>query len=118
MIRARLLSENLIARRMTRQGEIFMYRRPQGPPSGSNEAVDRWLHQVTQSFDFSPLFNGDQQQARGVAQRYLEHLKQEARRDRMKWPEIAARLKQISPHLRRGFQTFFAFYDAALRSSH
>lgn len=115
MIREPLLLETLVSRRMTRQGEIFMWRRPQGPPPGDDQ-IDRWLHQATQSFDFAPLFNGDQQQARIVAQRYIEHLKKTASQDGIDWRSVKERLKQVSPHLRRGLRTFFAFYDAAIRA--
>lgn len=106
--------ETLITRRMTRQGPIYMFRRPAGPPP--NEDVDRWIHKATQSFDFTPLFNGDQQQARWVAQGFLKHLQMEARRDHMDWDEVRARLRQSAPFLRRGFQTFFVYYDSKLKS--
>lgn len=116
MIRQRLLVETLISRTITRRGPVFMYRRPQGPPVTSDETLDRWLHKTTQTFDFAPLFNGDQHQARIVAERYLEHLKKEARREGMDWSALAARLNQVSPFLRRGFQTFFSFFDSATRT--
>jgi len=112
-----LLVETLITRRMTRQGQIYMFRKPQGPPVTDDRHLDQWLHKATQSFDFSPIFSGDQQQARIVAQDYLQHLKKEASRERLEWGPLARRLKQVSPHLRRGFSTFFAFYDGSLRSS-
>lgn len=114
MIRQALLCESLIARRMTRQGTIYMFRRPTGPPP--NEKLDRWIHKATQIFDFTPLFNGDQQQARWIAQDFLQHMRQEAKRDRMDWSEVRERLRQSSPYLRRGLNTFFAFYDGKIRS--
>jgi hypothetical protein len=106
--------EALIRRRMTRQGEIYMFRRPTGPPP--NETTDRWIHKATQLFDFTPLFNGDQQQARWVAQDYLKHLKTEANRDGTDWDTVRDRLRQASPYLRRSLQTFFVYYDGKLRS--
>jgi len=117
MIRQTLLVETLVTRTITRRGPVFMYRRPQGPPVTSDDSIDRWLHKTTQAFDFSPMFNGDQYQSRIVAERYLAHLKKESAREGMDWGEVASRLKQISPHLRRGFQTFFSFFDASVRTS-
>jgi hypothetical protein len=99
---------------MTRQGNIYMFRRPAGPPP--DEEIDRWLHKATQVFDFTPLFNGDQQQARWVAQDYLRHLQQEAKRDGMDWGDVRARLRQASPYLRRSLVTFFTYYDGRIRS--
>jgi hypothetical protein len=99
---------------MTRQGPIYMYRRPSGPPP--NDEVDRWVHKATQTFDFTPLFNGDMQQARWVAQDFLKHLQQEARREGVDWSVAKARLRQASPYLRRGLMTFFAYYDGRLKS--
>lgn len=106
--------ESLITRRMTRQGNIYMFRRPTGAPP--NETMDRWLHKATQTFDFTPLFNGDQQQARWVAQDFLKHLKTEAADDGMDWEEVRSRLRQASPYLRRGLMTFFVYYDGRVRS--
>jgi len=116
MIRQTLLAENLISRQLTRVGPVFMFRKPQGPPVADDASVDRWLHKTTQAFDFSPLFMGDQFQARVVAQRYTEHLKKQARRDDLEWSSVSKRLKEISPHLLRGFRTFFAYYDGAVRT--
>lgn len=106
--------ETLVRRRMTRQGNIYVYRRPTGPPP--NETMDRWIHKASQVFDFTPVFNGDQQQARWVAQDYLNHMQTEAKRDGMDWNAVRARLRQSSPFLRRGLQTFFAYYDGKIRS--
>ena len=106
--------ESLITRRMTRQGPIYMFRRPTGPPP--NDAVDRWVHKAAQSFDFTPVFNGDQQQARWVAQDYIKHLQSEARRDGMDWGVVRARLRESAPYLRRGLHTFFVHYDGKLKS--
>lgn len=114
MRRQPLLLETLITRRMTRQGNIYMFRRPAGPPP--NETLDRWIHKATQTFDFTPVFNGDQQQARWVAQDFLKHLEQEAKRDGMDWSAVRTRLRQTSPYLRRGLQTFFVYYDGKVRS--
>jgi hypothetical protein len=114
VIRQPLLMETLITRRMTRQGKIYMFRRPAGAPP--NEDLDRWVHKATQTFDFTPLFNGDQQQARWVAQDFLKHMREEANRDGKDWVEVRARLRKQSPYLRRGLQTFFVYYDGKLRS--
>ena len=113
MKRRPLLLETMVSRRMTRQGEIYTYRRPAGPPP--NEAVDRWLHKTAQVFDFTPLFNGDQQQARWVAQDYIKHLRDQANRDGMDWDEVKERLRQAGPHVRRALNTFFVYYDSQVK---
>jgi hypothetical protein len=117
MIRQSLLVETLIQRRTTRKGQIYLYRRPTGPPTLHDDALDRWLHKATQVFDFTPLVNGDQIQAREVAMGYIRHLKQEASSDGLAWKDVSARLRQINPHLRRGFQTFAAYFDAQTRTA-
>ena len=101
---------------MTRQGQIYLYRRPSGPAVPADEKIDRWLHQTTQGFDFTPLFNGDQLQARELADHYIRYLKQEARRAKIEWPEVQKRLQQVNPHLRRGFQTFASYFDARVKT--
>lgn len=117
MIRRPLLVEQLIKRRMTRQGNIYMFRRSAGLPATEDKHLDEWIHKATQSFDFTPLVLGDQQHARWVAQDYLKHLKTEANRDGMDWKELAGRLKKISPFVRRAFQVFWTYHDAQVRSA-
>lgn len=112
-----LLVEQLIKRRMTRQGNIYMFRRSPGLPATQDKHLDEWIHKATQSFDFTPLVLGDQQHARLLAQDYFKHLQTEAQHDRKDWVEIRSRLKQISPFLRRALQTFFVYYDSQVRSS-
>lgn len=114
LVRTTLLNENLISRRMTRQGDVYAFRKPAGPPP--NEELDRWLHRVVQVYDFTPLFNGDQQQARYVAQGFLKHLKDAAKREGRDWKAVVNRLRRVSPFMRRSLYAFFAYYDGLLRS--
>jgi len=83
----------------------------------SDNSLDKWIHGATQTFDFTPLFNGDQIQAREVAEGYLKHLKKEASHSEMDWEVVSKRLKESSPHLRRGLMTFFAYYDGRVKTT-
>jgi hypothetical protein len=113
--RQQLLVETLVKRQMTRQGEIYMFRKPMGPPPGDLK-IDKFLHRIAQLFDFGPLFNGDQQQARQVARDYIGHLKKHAAREKIPWGKVSGRLRRSSPHLRNGLLTFFVYYDARIKS--
>jgi hypothetical protein len=93
-----------------------MYRKPHGPPSAVDQNIDQWLHRSSQAFDLSPLMNGDQVQATALAQHYIEHLKAEAGRASLNWQAVVERLRQISPHFRRGLMTFSTILDARLRT--
>lgn len=117
MNRTPLLLETLTSRRTTRAGPLYLFRRPAGPPATNDVYLDQWLHKIGQTFDFTPLLNGDQLQARDVALGYLKHLKTEAKREGMDWAPLAARLKQISPHIRRGLMSFHSYFDANLKTT-
>ena len=116
MERSRLLIETLVAQKITRTGQTYLYRRPTGPRPASREAINRFLHKAAQHFDFGPLMTGDQQQARQVATDYFQHLKREARSKRVPEEELIERLKQTSSHLRRSLLTFFTYLDAQIKT--
>jgi len=117
MNRTPLLLETLTTRQTTRSGPVYLFRRPAGPPVTNDVYIDRWLHETGQKFDFTPLFNGDQMQARTVAQGYIKHLKDQAKKDGMDWDVISRRLKEISPHILRSLRTFHSYFDARLKTS-
>jgi hypothetical protein len=119
MKRTPLLIETLVTKQITRPGPIYMYRRPMGPrpPTLKGEKLNRFLHKVGQHFDFAPLMNGDQQQARQIAGDYYKHVLASARQEGISEEEIKRRLKDISPHLRRGLMTFFTYFDAKLKTT-
>jgi hypothetical protein len=59
---------------------------------------------------------GDQQQARQVAEDYFAHLKKSADQQRIPFEDLKKRLKEISPHLKRGLLTFFTYFDGKLKA--
>jgi len=115
--RQTLLLETLLKRQITRPGPVYLYRKPQGPPLASKEKLDRTLWAITQGFDFGPLMTGDQQQARQVAQEYLSYLRKRAAQHKVPYSELRRRLKEISPHMRRGLMTFYTYFDAKVKTA-
>ena len=116
IVRRPLLIETLVSRQITRPGPVYMYRKPGGPPQPTDKKLDRTLWNITQSFDFSPLMNGDQQQARQVAQDFLSFLKKRSSQDGLEYRGIVDRLKKISPHIRRSMLTFHSYLDAQIKT--
>lgn len=115
MQRQHLLIETLVRQQRTRTVPHYLFRKPQGPPSAQNKQLDRFLHSVAQDFDFGPLFTGDQQQARQIAMDFIEHVKKNAKRAKLDPSEVIARLKRISPHVRKGLLTFHSYFDAKVK---
>jgi len=100
------LLEALIRRRATRQGFVFSRRETAEPPKPESPLVDELIHTVSQHFDFSPLFSGDQVQARQLATAFLEHMKLVAREINVPWDEVQARLSVMDPYWRKTFTLF------------
>ncbi len=115
MERQELLLEYLIKRRKTRQSNVYHFRKPVGPPRG-DEKIDRLLHAAGQSFDFGPLMTGDQQQARQMATDFIEQVVSQARAEGVDKKIVLARLKQMSPFIRRGLFLFHATLDGRLKT--
>jgi hypothetical protein len=110
-----LLLEYLIKRRKTRQSDVYFYRKPMGPPPG-DEKINRLIHAAAQEFDFGPLITGDQQQVRQIASDFIEHLTKHARSQGVDKKIVHARLKQMSPFIRRGLMFFHATLDGRLKT--
>lgn len=116
MRRSELLIESLMQRQMTRQGPIYLYKKPVGPPATSDEKLSKFLWDTAQRFDLSPIIHGDQQQARWVAQDFVAFLKKRAAQERIPFEEVRKRMKTIGPHMRRSVATFYTYLDAKVRS--
>ena len=115
MKRQELLLEYLIKRKKTRQSDVYHYRKPVGPPPG-DDTLDRLIHAAAQEFDFGPLVTGDQQQARQIAQDFIEHLSRHSRSQGVDKKDVHARLKQMSPYIRRGLMFFHTTLDGRLKT--
>lgn len=116
MRRSPLLLEALIKKTMTRQGPIYSFRKPAGPPAHDDIRTIKFIWDATQRFDLTPIIQGDQQQARWAAQDYIEHLKRRARAEGIPFEKVRERIKRIGPHMRRSLATFYTYLDGRART--
>jgi len=116
MKRQPLLIE-MLTRRISRSGNVYMYRPTVGPPAVSNQKIDLFLHKANQRFDLSPILKGDQQQAKQVALDYHSFIMGEAERGGFSKDEVTARLRESLPHLKRSLLTFYTYLDANAKLS-
>lgn len=115
MQRRQLLVEFVTKRQMTRQGPIYNYKKPVGPPTGDARII-KFIWDATQTFDLTPIMQGDQQQSRWAAQDYVKHLKKAAAKAGIPFQQVLKRLKTMGPHMRRGLLSFHTYLDARARS--
>lgn len=116
MDRSPLLHEALVKKVKTRQGWVYNLRSPKGPPPAEDPRVTELLYTAAQHFDFSPLFAGDQEQARQVSRDFLAHVRGLAA-DAGIENEVAERLKVLLPFLRQSFLVFRQMLEAGIRGS-
>lgn len=108
------LHEVLTRQQKTRTGLVFKRREAAGPPPSENRLLDEMLHMAAQHFDFSPLFSGDQNQARQAAQLFRQHISVIAQEVGVSEEEVKERLNTLLPFWRTAFRRFLATIRAEI----
>lgn len=108
------LHEVLVRQQKTRQGLVFKRREAAGPPPSGNPLLDELLHTAAQHFDFSPVFSGDQNQARQAAQLFKQHVLLIAREVGVSEQEVNERLDTLLPFWRTALRRFLTTVRAEL----
>lgn len=115
MHRRNLIIESIMTRQqITRSGNVYNYRRPSGA-SSINEALNKFLWSVAKSFDFGPIISGDSQQTRQVALDLITSITKQAKRQNIPVSEVKEKLREKSPHIRRGLLNFHSYLDSQLK---
>lgn len=99
---------------LSRSGRVYNYRRQTGLPQ-TREKINRSIWETARQFDFGPIISGDQQQTRQLAFDFIGALKDYAKRQNLPYSELQDRLKEISPHIRKGLLNFHSYLDSQIK---